>query len=113
MSKMSKSTINNMNLHNVTGHQSQQINYDMKNATSTSTSAPTNATQHNKEFILRNGNHGKSNRTTKVSIASRKCSSINPYRIFILLVIGFPGINNGKFTFVFLLCKINYVSISK
>lgn len=32
----------------------------------------------------------------KLSITTGKCSSINPYRIFILLVIGFPGLNNGE-----------------
>lgn len=109
MAKMSKSTINNMSLNSVIGHQSQQITNDSINATT----ALTNSTQHNKEFIHRNGNNGKSNRTTKVSITSRKCSSINPYRIFILLVIGFPGLNNGKFTFVVLSCNLNYISISK
>ncbi|XP_055326653.1 uncharacterized protein LOC129580343 [Sitodiplosis mosellana] len=31
----------------------------------------------------------------KLSITTGKCSSINPYRIFILLVIGLPGLNNG------------------
>lgn len=40
---------------------------------------------------------GYSNQSkSKLSITTGKCSSINPYRIFILLVIGFPGLNNGK-----------------
>lgn len=40
---------------------------------------------------------GYSNQSkAKLSITTGKCSSINPYRIFILLVIGFPGLNNGK-----------------
>lgn len=86
-----------MSLHGVTGHQSQQIKNDNKNATATT--APTNSTQLNNESIHGNGNNGKSNKTTKVSITSRKCPSINPYRIFIILLVGFPGLNNGKFTF--------------
>lgn len=37
-------------------------------------------------------------RKSKLSITTGKCSSINPYRILILLVIGFPGLNTGKLT---------------
>lgn len=45
------------------------------------------------------------------SITTGKWSSINPYRIFILLAIGFPGLNNGEFLLIiFYFCAISYLS---
>lgn len=110
MSKMSKSTTNPNCLavcierHHHHNHRQADAMRQKYNESIDSTIQNSNRSSSTTITTTRSTRHPtKQNKTTaKVSITSRKCSSISPYRIFILLVIGFPGLNNGKFTLILL-----------
>ncbi|XP_031626478.1 uncharacterized protein LOC116342847 [Contarinia nasturtii] len=70
---------------------SQRCNLYFSKYTNQRRAMKLNSCGSSKQKPNENSNRYKS----KLSITTGKCSSINPYRIFILLVIGLPGLNIG------------------
>lgn len=101
-SKTSAMTENRMKQRNRIGKMSPSTSHHIFSAAMTnkramqSNSSSSNNNSRSSITSKRNFDGYSNQNKAKLSITTGKCSSINPYRIFILLVIGFPGLNNGE-----------------